>query len=349
MKRFIYLSNAESGTISRYQQQDEQLIHLGNTEVGNLVMPMVVSRDNRFLYAALREAPYCIVRLAIDPFTGELTEQDRTQQPASMVNLDIDHSNQWLLSASFNHNVATLNRLEEDGRLSQHALEIQLDGHCHAFNVSPDNQWLVATEFGQDRVNVYRHLSANNHEAALVHQYFFARESGPRHLVFSKCGQFVYVLCEMSASVNVFAFDNETGSMALIDEVEAAPLEALGLEKGLPPAKRVTPDVPRAWAADIHLSKDGRFLYVSERTTSIISRLEIMPGDPVPHYAGYDHVVTQPRSFALTPDGQYLLASGELADHIALYHIDAQTGQLSQQDRAPCQQMPAWVSVVDIS
>lgn len=134
---------------------------------------------------------------------------------------------------------------------------------CHAFNISPDNQWLVATEFGQDRVNVYRHLDDSHHEVALVHQYSFTRESGPRHLVFSACGQFIYVLCEMIASVNVFAFDSKTGAMELIDEVEAAPLELLGLEKGLPPSKRVVPDVPRAWVADIQLSADGHF-YMSQ-------------------------------------------------------------------------------------
>ncbi|WP_423840582.1 lactonase family protein [Vibrio mytili] len=347
MKRFIYLSNAESGTISRYQQQGKQLIHLGNTDVGNLVMPMVVSRDGHYLYAALHQAPYCIVRLAIDPKSGDLTELDRTPQAVSMVNLDVDHNSHWLLSASFDHNMATLNRLEDDGSLGAKNITIPLEGHCHAFNVSPDNQWLVATEFGQDRVNVYRHVDDSDHQAALVHQYSFARESGPRHLVFSACGQFIYVLCEMIASVNVFAFDSETGAMTLIDEVEAAPLEMLGLEKGLPPEKRVVPDVPRTWAADIQLSADGRYLYVSERTTSIISRLEITANDPVPRYSGYDHVVTQPRSFALTHDGQYLLASGELSDHLALYQIDAQTGQLNELDRAPCGANPAWVSVVD--
>src|SRR6266853_2102361 len=80
-------------------------------------------------------------------------------------------------------------------------------------------------------------------------------KAGARHLVFSPSGTFVYLVDELDASIYVFPWDAKTGTLK--KEVQVATALPRGFE-GKP------------WAADIHLTPDGRFLYASERTTSTL-------------------------------------------------------------------------------
>ncbi len=55
---FVYVSNAEDGEIGVYRMLDSGELQPGTrAKAANVVMPMVVSRDRRFLYAASRSKP----------------------------------------------------------------------------------------------------------------------------------------------------------------------------------------------------------------------------------------------------------------------------------------------------
>ncbi len=346
MTQFVYLSNALSGTISRYRLEHGELILLGETQVGEMVMPMTVSHCRQFLYAAIRSEPFRIVKLLIDHQTGELSLEQEVPCESSIVSLNTASQNDWLLGASFNHNLLLLKSIQA-GKLSVENTTIARDGHCHMFRFSPDEQWMVASEFGQDRVLVYPRPDNKGVIVECNEQYVFPKGSGPRHMVFSPCGCYLYVLCEMSANVMTFAFDTQKGSLTLIGECEVLPLKQVGLEKGLPPADRVAGDVPRAWCADIQITNNGRFIYISERTLSVIACLEISPDNSVPRYLHHQQVEKQPRSFLITKDDNYMLVSGELSDEIGLYQVDAQSGVIERVSSAPCGKGAAWVCVVD--
>src|SRR5262249_53541567 len=56
---FVYVSNAEDGDIGIYRMQDSGALEpRPRAKAANVVMPMVVSPDRRFLYAASRNKPY---------------------------------------------------------------------------------------------------------------------------------------------------------------------------------------------------------------------------------------------------------------------------------------------------
>ena len=54
----------------------------------------------------------------------------------------------------------------------------------------------------------------------------------------------------------------------------------------------------------------------------------------------------QPRGFAITPDGKYLICSGEKSDHISVFDIDPTSGALKLNGRYPVGQDANWVEVV---
>ncbi len=343
MTQFVYLSNALSGTISHYKFDQGELVFLGETTVGYMVMPMVISSCQNFLYAALRSNPYRLIQLRIAQQTGKLEFESEQEVDESIVSLDTDAKNQWLLAASFNHNRLVVKPLLDDGQVLAPTIEIQHQGQCHMFRFSPNERWMVATEFGRDTIHIYASPDVERNVTEPVFEYAFAKQSGPRHIEFSPCGRFLYVLTEMSAAVTTFAFDQERGQLRFIAETPVLPLNEVGLEHGLPPAQRVENDVPRAWAADIHITQNGRFLYVSERTLSVISCLEISDSDPVPNYVSHHFVEQQPRSFMITDDDQYMLVCGELAQELAAYAIDSRTGAIERVSSAPCGNGAAWV------
>ena len=58
---FVYVSNADDGDIGVYSVQADGSLKPGErTKAAKLVMPMAVSPDKRFLYAAARSKPYSV-------------------------------------------------------------------------------------------------------------------------------------------------------------------------------------------------------------------------------------------------------------------------------------------------
>ena len=60
-------------------------------------MPLALSPDRRFLYAALRSEPFTVVSFAIDPESGRLTPLHSAPLEASMAYTTIDRTGKWLL------------------------------------------------------------------------------------------------------------------------------------------------------------------------------------------------------------------------------------------------------------
>ncbi|HVC64862.1 MAG TPA: lactonase family protein, partial [Candidatus Dormibacteraeota bacterium] len=73
---FVYVSNAEDGDIGTYTLlPDGNLVPGARVAAGKPVMPMSVSPDRRFLYAAVRSKPFAVVTYAIDRKTGALSKR----------------------------------------------------------------------------------------------------------------------------------------------------------------------------------------------------------------------------------------------------------------------------------
>ena len=99
------------------------------------------------------------------------------------------------------------------------------------------------------------------------------------------------------------------------------------------------------WAADLHVTPDGRFLYASERRTSTLATFGIRQGTGL--LDRFEVIATegQPRSFALDPSGRYAFVAGETSEHLALYAIEAETGRLEFRKRPAVGKKPGWISV----
>ena len=72
---FVYVSNAEDGNIGMYTLQPDGTLQPGaRFDAGKVVMPMSVSPDKRFLYAAVRSKPFMVITYSIERKTGALNQ-----------------------------------------------------------------------------------------------------------------------------------------------------------------------------------------------------------------------------------------------------------------------------------
>jgi 6-phosphogluconolactonase len=108
-RTIAYVSNAESKEIFAFEMDPEigTLSLLERTPVPgtNLPsptrLPMAISPDRRFLYAALRSPPFAASSFGIDPSSGRLSHLVLTPLLGAMAYIVTDRTGRFLLAASY--------------------------------------------------------------------------------------------------------------------------------------------------------------------------------------------------------------------------------------------------------
>jgi 6-phosphogluconolactonase len=81
--------------------------------------------------------------------------------------------------------------------------------------------------------------------------------------------------------------------------------------------------------ADLHLSPDNRFLYVSNRGSNTLAIFNVSNDGKKLKLIDFEPVHGNwPRNFALTPDGRYLLVANQKSNNLSLFLRDNLTGKL---------------------
>lgn len=352
---FVYVSNAADGEIGCYRMQPDGTLQAGaRVKAADAVGPLVVSPDRRFLYAAVRAQPYSVHAHSIDPGTGALTPLSVSPLPASCPYLALDQTGRYLFGASYQSHLVSVNAVGADGRVAAAPLQvIPVGRNAHSIRGDRSNRYVFVPTLGSDQIFQFAfdastgRLCSNTPAVAQMQA-----GTGPRHCVTSADNRFMYVLSELLGTVTTFALDGEIG---LLSEIGSA--------SGLPPDTGLVPGAPRlapspadsapprnrdndVWAADIHLRPDGRFLYISERTGSTLGAFSVNAATGKLTYLGSTPTETQPRGFAIAPNGSFLIACGEKSDTISVYAIDEASGALALPQQYPGGKGANWVEIV---
>jgi 6-phosphogluconolactonase len=161
------------------------------------------------------------------------------------------------------------------------------------------------------------------------------------------------VLNELTATVTTLALDGSTGTLKELDSASVLPPDTK-LGPGVPRGAVGTPGANQAprntandvWAADLHSTPNGKFLYASERTSSTIGGFRVDGATGKLTFIGSTPTERQPRGFAIDPSGRFVIVSGELSDMIATYAIDPESGALKPTGRYPTGKGSNWVEIV---
>jgi len=346
---FVYVSNADEGDISMYVLDASGGIEQRpRINVAKGVMPMAVSPDRRFLCAVSRSPPCAIHLYAIDRGTGALTLSSTSSLAESLPYISFDNSGRFVLGASYAASLVTVMGVGADRRVDTAPLQvIPVGRNAHSIRVDRTNRFAYVATLGSDAVFMFKFDASTGSLASNTPALCLTRAgSGPRHFVISSDNRFLYVLCEMTADILTFALDGETGLLTEVSSVSGL-LPGSPLVPGVPRGGPTTRDLERdIWAADIHLTPDGEFLYISERTGSTLNAFQVDRATGKLTYLSTHATERQPRGFAIDPSGRYLVATGEKSDTISLYGINFASGALEGRRQYPTGKGANWVEIV---
>jgi 6-phosphogluconolactonase len=351
---FVYVSNAEDGDIGAYRLLDSGELQPGaRTKAASVVMPMAVSPDRKFLYAASRSKPFSVHVYSINSGTGALTHLATSPLAESFPYISLDRTGRHLFGAGYGAAVVSVNAVGADGRVAAEPTQvIPVGRNAHSIRVDESNKFAFVPTLGSDQVFQFTFDAKSGKLASNTPAVFLMKAgTGPRHFITSSDNKFVYVLSELLATVTTFALDAKTG---LLTEVSSA--------TGLPSGSKLVPGAPRGavgvagapprntdndiWAADIHMTPNGKFLYISERTSNSLAAFSVDGASGKLTFLSSTPTEPQPRGFAIDPKGRFLVTSGEKSETISVYAIDQTSGALKLVNKYPTGKGSNWVEIV---
>lgn len=332
----VYVSHADSRELSVWRlDRDTGAMHLiQQVPVDGAAMPMALSPDRRFLFVSVRTEPFRVASFAVDAATGLLAPIGVDPLPDNMAYIATDRSGTLLLTASYAGSKLGVSHIGADGRVANAHQVIETKPKAHCILPAGDNGMVLAASLGGDELMQFE-LDASSGTLVPSHEGVVAMPegSGPRHFALHPDARFVFVFCELDASVHVLARNPHTNALAPVHSASALPADFTGKASG----------------AEIRVRPDGRFLYVSERGSDTLSAFSIDPQSG--HLARIATYPTEkhPRGMNIDPSGRWLIAAGLHSDHFSVYAIDPVDGTLQHAGRHACGKSPNWIEFVELN
>ncbi|MGZ3949937.1 MAG: lactonase family protein [Flavisolibacter sp.] len=235
----------------------------------------------------------------------------------------VDNTGKWLIVANYSSGTLAVLPIKADGSLGEAVSHYRHWGkgvnaqrqeapHVHSTVLSPDNRYLFVQDLGIDKIIIY---SFNDKTGAIAPRDSVKLKdgSGPRHFTFHPNGKWAYLVQEMGGTVT--AFDYQSGHLQTIQTISALPA---GFNKYFT-------------SADIHVSGDGKFVYVSTRdSANIITVFRVDQKTGKLSVVGTQSVLgNTPRNFNFNPSGDYLLVANQNSDDVVIFKVNHQTGTLT--------------------
>ena len=353
---YVYVSNADDGDIGLYTLESDGTLKPGDKfdAGGKPVMPMSVSPDKKYLFAAVRAKPFTAVSYSIDRKSGKLKQVGRGPLAESFPYIWADKSGKFLLGASYGANLVSVNPIGKDGKVGEPLQVIPTARNAHSIVTDRTNKFAFVPHLGTDQIFQFRFDDKSGKLTANTPPVVQMRSgTGPRHIIISADNKFAYLLSELVATVTTLSLDPKTGQLKetsvasfLAPESKLAPGAPRGAISGpgtnAPPPRDVSNDI---WASDLHLTPNGKFLYALERTGNQIGAMSVDAASGKLTYLSTTPTEKQPRGFQIDPSGKYMVVTGEKSETLSIYSI-GNNGALLLLKQYPTGKGSNWVEIV---
>jgi 6-phosphogluconolactonase len=332
-KYYLFVGGYTTGknegiSVYRFNAADGNTTFVSNVKTDNPSY-LAISNNGKYLYSA-NEASKVRTGFAsafsFDKKSGVLRQLN---QQSVLGNgpcyISIDKANKWLITANYSSGSVSVLNLKKNGALDtvnqlfQHSgssinKQRQKEPHAHMAVFSPDEKLVFTTDLGTDKINVYNFKSTSKVMPLTVAAdsvIFSTAGNGPRHIAFHTTKKLLYVVNELSGTIDVFDYKIGSQSIQTISTDTAT-----RLDKG---------------SADIHLSPDGKFLYATNRgnyNNIVIYRVDAINGTL--QFIGLEPTQGKtPRNFIIDPTGNFLLVANQNTNNVIIFKRDILTGLLS--------------------
>lgn len=259
---------------------------------------------------------------------GEIATESVPAGSGGLSYIGVDARSRTLLVADFAAGTAATVPIERGGGLGAVASRVQDTGsgpnprqlgpHPHHVVIDPSRRFALVADFGADRVFVYRYDQETRALSAATPDgpgaYATAPGSGPRRLAFHPRGHTVYLLDELTADIQALRWDAARGELTKLQSLTTNAPDHTGTTS----------------AAELAISRDGRFVYTSNRGENT---LVVFSTDPRTGLLAEKQRIScagvTPWSFALHPGGRWLFVANEASSTVNLFRVDPRSGRLT--------------------
>ena len=291
---------------------------------------LTVSPDGRFVYSCTEsKTPNAG---SVSSFEFRYPEKSLTflnKQPTygeNPVYLSVYENGKWLIEGNYTQSSASVYPLTKEGRIDTVAQHIGFSGgsivksrqeksHIHSTVFSPDFKYVFIPDLGADTIRCYKFdpsLKAplQAFENGSINT---VPGSGPRHFTFHPNKKFAYCIEELSGTIDAYHYKN--GTLIHFQRIETHPKEITdGFE-----------------SSDIHISPDGKFLYVSNRGKEDNIAIFSVAKNGTLENEGYQPVSGEhPRIFALDASGKFVIVANVRTSNVVVFKRDTTTGLLKK-------------------
>ncbi|WP_298237560.1 lactonase family protein [uncultured Algibacter sp.] len=275
---------------------------------------LTYSPDKKHIYAVNENENGAITSFKVEK-EGNLTSLNTVSvNGAHPCHVTINDSGDKIVVSNYTGGNASLHSVLNSGLLTEafQVLDHNIDSiasHVHSAQFFKND--LFISDLGRNAVYQYK-LKDNLYTLKSPSIIEIQDNPGPRHFSISKNGAFIYIINEYGSSItSVKKTDNgfkQIDSDSTLDENY----------KG------------KNFCADIHLSKDERFLYGSNRgeNSIVVFKRNTETGtiDKIQNISTHGD---WPRNFTLDPTGKFMLVANQNSANISVFKIDPKTGKLS--------------------
>lgn len=226
-----------------------------------------------------------------------------------------------VLVANYTGGNVGLLKLNEQGKLSrlldvqqhfgQGSTERQKEPHAHSTRFGRNEKNVISADLGTNElwfstINPYQQKFIPD----AINKLKMEEGAGPRHMAFHPKKEWLYVLNELNGTISFL--DKKDDQFKLISNMSVLPKDWSGYNT----------------SADIHISKDGQFLYASNRGHNSIAICSIQ-NDGTLKLIGHESTRgDSPRNFAISPDDLFLLVANQNSNNLVVFRRDVKDGLL---------------------
>ncbi|AZK45011.1 lactonase family protein [Paenibacillus lentus] len=293
--------------------------------------------DELRLFAAMECEEGKVAAYNIERSDGRLTLlRSESTGGASPCHVSLSPS-RHLLVANYSSGHVNSFELDEQGRLAGKAATVQHVGsgfrqdrqesaHAHHVLPSKDGRYAFVSDLGLDQIIIYR---LEDGKLVTHREVVLPPGAGPRHFIIHPSDAIAYGINELNNTITVYAYNPTHGILEILQHVSTLP-ENFAEE---------------SYAADIHISPDGKYLYASNRGHDSIVRFKLDESDgglSAPEWTSTGG--RWPRNFAVTYD--FVIVANQFSNNIKVLRRDPVTGSLSLTDSELEVKEPSCVAIV---
>lgn len=285
-----------------------------------------------------------VTSFRIDRGTGHLTELGTVDTGGTNgVHLALSPDETRLVVANYATGSIAVFPRAADGTLEERSQLVQLSGtpgplpddqkgpQPHQVLFDPTGRHLIVPDKGTDRLHRLGYDPASGSLSVLGDPVLTAPGTGPRHLAYHPYLPAFYLVDELSSQVTVYHYDQQTAAVTAGAAVSTLPPGFEG----------------ESTAAAIVISRDGRFVHVSNRGHDSVASFGITPVGSLMPPALTDTAGHQPRFMTLDRAGGTLYVANQKSDSIVPFAVDLVTGRLDRRGDTIATGTPSCITFVD--